>query len=61
METGLGALSQKNHMPELKQGSAEGSRMPPRHSECAQGTRRNGAAALNEKPGGLVKKSMKKE
>lgn len=61
MEIGLGVPCQNSHISEQNQGTAVGAEAPQRHPECAQGRERNGAAALNEKPGGPVKRSRRKE
>lgn len=61
MKTEQGVPCQNNHKSEQKQERVGGADVPQLHPECAQGKVRSIAAALSEKPEGLVKKSRRKE
>lgn len=61
MGTGQGVRCQNSHKSEQKQERVGGADELQRHPEYAQGRARSNAAALSEKPEGLVKKSRTKE
>lgn len=61
MGTEQGVPCQNSHKSEQKQERVGGAAEPKWHLEYAQGRVRSNAAALSEKPRGLVKKSRRKE